>query len=37
MEGERVRVIASTVPFTSIAGLSIGPDIVRERQEGNRI
>ena len=37
MEGERARVTASTDPLMSIAGLSTGPDMVRLREQGNRI
>ena len=37
MEGERARVTASTAPLMSIAGLSTGPDMVRLREQGNRI
>ena len=37
MEGERVRVTASTAPLMSIAGLSTGPDMVRLREQGSRI
>ena len=36
-EGERVREIASTVPLTSIAGLSSGPIIIACMEQGSRI
>ena len=36
-EGERVREMASTVPLTSMAGLSRGPVMVRCMEHGSKI